>query len=137
MNTPFVYGRIADKDNFTDRVQEVKLLTQNFNGLVNTVIISPRRWGKTSLVSKTAQILQSSSRDFIICQVDIFNCRTEEEFYVAFANALLKVSTSAWEEFVSGVKKYLGKMAPLISVSDSSQTYEFSFGISFKDNKMG
>ena len=28
-------------------------------------------------------------------------------------------------------------MAPLISVSDSSQTYEFSFGISFKDNKMG
>ncbi|MCS2894707.1 hypothetical protein NXV77_27470 [Parabacteroides faecis] len=46
MNTPFVYGRIADKDNFTDRVQEVKLLTQNFKGLVNTVIISPRRWGK-------------------------------------------------------------------------------------------
>lgn len=137
MNTPFVYGRIADKDNFTDRVQEVKLLTQNFNGLVNTVIISPRRWGKTSLVSKTAQILQNSSKDFLICQVDIFNCRTEEEFYVAFANALLKVSTSAWEEFVSGVKKYLGKMAPLISVSDSSQTYEFSFGISFKDNKMG
>lgn len=135
MNTPFVYGRIADQENFTDRVQEVKLLTQNFNSLVNTIIISPRRWGKTSLVSKTAKILQNSSKDFIICQVDIFNCRTEEEFYIAFANALLKVSTSAWEEFVSGVKKYLGKMAPIISVSDSSQTYEFSFGVSFKDNK--
>lgn len=136
MNTPFVYGRIADNENFTDRDQEVKLLIQNFNSLVNTIIISPRRWGKTSLVNKTAQILLNSSKDFYICQVDIFNCRTEEEFYIAFANALLKVSTSAWEEFVSGVKKYLGKMAPIISVSDSSQTYEFSFGMSFKDNKL-
>lgn len=136
MNTPFIYGRIADKENFTDREQEVKLLTQNFTGLVNTVIISPRRWGKTSLVNKTAQILLNSSKDYYICQVDIFNCRTEEEFYVALANALLKVSTSAWEEFVSGVKKYLGRMAPVISMSDTSQTYELSFGISFKDNKL-
>lgn len=136
MNTPFVYGRIADKENFTDRYEEVKLLTQNFNSLVNTVIISPRRWGKTSLVNKTAQLLQNSNSDLCICHVDIFNCRTEEEFYLAFANALLKVSTSAWEEFVSGVKKYLGRMAPVISVSDSSQSYEFSFGISFKDNKL-
>lgn len=81
MNTPFVYGRIADNENFTDRDQEVKLLIQNFNSLVNTIIISPRRWGKTSLVNKTAQILLNSSKDFYICQVDIFNCRTEEEFY--------------------------------------------------------
>lgn len=136
MNTPFVYGRIADKENFTDREQEVKLLTQNFNSLVNTVIISPRRWGKTSLVNKTTQILLNSSKDYYICHVDIFNCRTEEEFYLAYANALLKVSTSAWEEFVSGVKKYLGRMAPTVSFSDTSQTYELSFGISFKDNKL-
>lgn len=136
MNTPFVYGRIADKENFTDREQEVKLLTQNFNSLVNTIIISPRRWGKTSLVNRAAQMLLNSSNDFFICQVDIFNSRTEEEFYISYANALLKVSTSAWEEFVSGVKKYLGKMAPIVSLSDTSQTYELSFGISFKDNKL-
>ncbi|MCS2429334.1 hypothetical protein NXU99_27950 [Parabacteroides goldsteinii] len=68
MNTPFVYGRIADKENFTDREQEVKLLTQNFNSLVNTVIISPRRWGKTSLFNKTAQLLLNSSKDYYICQ---------------------------------------------------------------------
>ena len=136
MDTPFVYGRIADKENFTDREQEVKLLTQNFNSLINTIIISPRRWGKTSLVNKTAQILLDSSKDYYICHVDIFNCRTEEEFYIAYANALMKVSTSAWEEFVSGVKKYLGRMAPIVSLSDTSQTYELSFGINFKDNKL-
>lgn len=136
METPFVYGRIADKENFTDREEEVKLLTQNFNSLINTIIISPRRWGKTSLVNKTAQHLLIANKNVLICQIDIFNCRTEEQFYIAYANALMKVSSSAWEEFVAGVKKYLGRMAPIVSLSDTSQTYELSFGIDFKDNKL-
>lgn len=46
MEAPFVYGRIADDRNFTDRENEVALLMQNFKNLINTVIISPRRWGK-------------------------------------------------------------------------------------------
>lgn len=54
MEAPFVYGRIAEKENFTDRLQETELLIQNFNNLINTIIISPRRWGKTSLVHKAA-----------------------------------------------------------------------------------
>lgn len=56
MEAPFVYGRIADDLNFTDREDEVALLTQNFKNLINTIIISPRRWGKTSLVNKCARL---------------------------------------------------------------------------------
>lgn len=136
MEAPFVYGRIADDRNFTDRENEVVLLTQNFKNLINTVIISPRRWGKTSLVNKCARLLSEENTDTLVCQVDIFNCRTEEQFYTAYANALMRISTSAWEEFVSGVKKYLGRMAPTVSLSEGSQSYELSFGISFKDNRL-
>lgn len=136
MVTPFSYGRIAEKENFTDRSSEVRLLTQNFKSLINTVIISPRRWGKTSLVNKAAQAVTEENQTILVCQIDIFNCRTEEEFYIAYANAVLKVATSAWEEFVAGVKKYLGRMAPIVSISDTSQTYELSFGINFKGNQL-
>ena len=136
MEAPFVYGRIADKQNFTDRKDEVALLSQNFSSLINTVIISPRRWGKTSLVNKCARLLSGKNKDILVCQVDIFNCRTEEQFYTAYANALMRVSTSAWEEFVAGVKKYLGRMAPVVSLSEGSQSYELSFGISFKENRL-
>lgn len=136
MVTPFSYGRIAEKENFTDRSSEVRLLTQNFKSLINTVIISPRRWGKTSLVNKAAQAVTEENQTILVCQIDIFNCRTEEEFYTAYANAVLKVATSAWEEFVAGVKKYLGRMAPIVSISDTSQTYELSFGINFKGNQL-
>ena len=41
MDTPFVYGRIAENKNFTDREEETRLLMQNFNNLINTIIISP------------------------------------------------------------------------------------------------
>lgn len=136
MEAPFVYGRIADEQNFTDRKDEVVLLNQNFNNLINTIIISPRRWGKTSLVNKCARLLSEKSKDIWVCQVDIFNCRTEEQFYTAYANALMRMSTSAWEEFVAGVKKYLGRMAPTVSLSEGSQSYEMSFGISFKENRL-
>ena len=136
MEAPFVYGRIADKQNFTDRKDEVALLSQNFSSLINTVIISPRRWGTTSLVNKCARLLSEKNKDILVCQVDIFNCRTEEQFYTAYANALMRVSTSAWEEFVAGVKKYLGRMAPVVSLSEGSQSYELSFGISFKENRL-
>lgn len=57
MKTPFLYGRIAENENFTNRKREVELLMRNFQSLVNTVIISPRRWGKTSLVHKVAQLI--------------------------------------------------------------------------------
>lgn len=50
METPFVFGRIATAKNFTDRKDETAQLTSQFKALINTIIISPRRWGKSSLV---------------------------------------------------------------------------------------
>ena len=136
MDTPFLYGRIAENENFTNRKSETEFLEKNFRGLINTIIISPRRWGKMSLVHKVAKLVSKENKDIIVCQVDIFNCRTEEEFYTVFANSLLKSTTTIWEEFVSGVKKYLGRLAPVVSISDATQTYELSFGIDFKDSRL-
>lgn len=98
METPFLYGRIADNENFTNRKDETEFLMKNFRGLINTIIISPRRWGKTSLVHKVAKTISKEDKNIIICQVDIFNCRTEEEFYTVFANSLLKATSTVWED---------------------------------------
>ena len=122
METPFLYGRIAENENFTNRRNETEFLKKNFKGLINTVIISPRRWGKTSLVHKVAKLISVEEKNVIVCQVDIFNCRIEE-FYTVFANSLLKSTTTVWEEFVTGVKKYFGRLVPVVSISDAGQTY--------------
>ena len=136
MEAPFVYGRLAILDNYTNRQKELLLLKSNFVNLINTIIISPRRWGKSSLVNYVSQmVLKEHRSEIIICRLDIFNCRTEEQFYRAYANAIMKATTTKWEEFVAGVKKYLGRFLPKISFSDVTQTYELSFGVELKESQ--
>ena len=65
METPFLYGRIADNENFTNRKNETEFLKKNFKGLINTIIISPRRWGKTSLVHKVAKLISAEEKNVI------------------------------------------------------------------------
>jgi len=133
--TPFIYGKIAENENFTNRSKDLIYLENNFKGLINTIIISPRRWGKTSLVNKTVDAF-TKDKDYIVCKVDIFNCRTEEQFYITFANSVLKSSFSVWDEFINGAKKYLSGMLPKISLSDNSQNFNLEFGIDFKDQSL-
>lgn len=134
MEIPFVYGKIADGSNFTDRRQDTEKLVNNFKGLVNTVIISPRRWGKTSLVHHALQSM-SKETDYLLCQIDIFNCRTETQFYQAYVNALLKASYTKMGEFIAAAKKYVGAFGPKLTLSDSNMQYELAFGIDFKDKQ--
>lgn len=136
MNTPFIYGRLAKSENFTNRVSERKILENNFCGLINTIIISPRRWGKTSLVRAVSEELKEKNSELLICHVDIFNCKTEEQFLRNYANAILHVGYSAWEEFIGGARKFLSRFVPNITFSDMGKTYEIAFGVDLKENKL-
>ena len=52
MNNPFKFGTIVDAEYFTDRVQELAYISQFLQGPNHLVLISPRRFGKSSLVAK-------------------------------------------------------------------------------------
>lgn len=132
MDIPFVYGRIADTNDFTGREQDIIRLRQNLMGGINTVIMSPRRWGKSSLVHRVLKEIDSTSNDYITCHVDVFNCRDEEGFYNAYANAVLAASTSKTEELIEFVKKYISSFGPKITLGDVASTMEFSLGVDFK-----
>lgn len=134
MDIPFVFGKVADGADFTDRIPDTDRLVNNFRGLVNTVIISPRRWGKTSLVNHAMECMKDE-KEYILCKVDIFNCRTEAQFYQTYVNAILSASYSKMDEFIAAAKKYVGTFGPKLSLSDSSMKYELALGIDFKDKQ--
>lgn len=50
---PFKFGTIVDDEYFTDRVQEVAFIRQFVNSANHLVLISPRRFGKSSVVAKS------------------------------------------------------------------------------------
>lgn len=136
METPFVFGKIASHQDFTDRVVETQHLLDNFRGLVNTVLISPRRWGKSSLVAKASEIYAQESDKNIVVHIDLFNCRTVDKFYETFAKELISATNTAFEEFVSSSLKYLSRFAPNFQASDPAGSFELSFGIDIRDKKI-
>ncbi len=134
MEQPFIYGKKAENEFFTDREQEVNHLVGNFKGLVNTVLVSPRRWGKTSLVNKAMSIM-TKDKQYYVAYLDIFNCRTEEQFYKTYINTILQASTSKLDDFLALVRRYVGSVGPKISLSDNGRAMEVSLGLDFKEKQ--
>lgn len=116
MNIPFIFGKIASGDNFTDRKEETSRLINNFNYCINTIIISPRRWGKSSLVHKAANIALKENPRLRVCHIDLLNVLNIEEFYTLFAKEIIRATSSKWEEFVANAKKFLSSLMPKISI---------------------
>ena len=123
---PFIFGVATSGDNFTDREKETARLLSNFQHGVNTVLISPRRWGKTSLVQKVCRLTQSDKLKIVY--LDIFSCRSDGDFYNAFAAAVLKQTSSKWDEWVENAKLFLSRISPRISLGPDPMS-DFSISL--------
>ena len=116
METPFIFGKIATEKNFTDREKETADLVQNFTSLINTIIISPRRWGKSSLVNKAAKLAMAQDSNLRICHIDLFNVRSEEHFYSLLAQKVIAATSTKWEEAIESAKSFFSHLVPKISI---------------------
>jgi len=128
----FVYGVSVDGDNFTDRETETKRLTLDFENGINVVLISPRRMGKTSLVRHVQKNLHSD--EIIVVYMDVYDCRSEYDFYNKFATELLKQTASHVNNVVENVKDFLSRISPKISFNnDPNNDISISLGITPKE----
>ena len=130
MYTPFVYGVIATGDDFTDREEATQHLVRNFKALTNTMIISPRRWGKSSLVHKASQIARNEEANLRICHIDLFNVRSETHFYELFAEKVIATTSSKWDEVISLARNLMGRIVPRLNISDgigAGMSFDFNF----------
>jgi len=114
---PFVFGRIADSEHFIDREDERTRLRGNFDSLVNTVIISPRRWGKSSLVRQVATDIKSQKTNLRVCLIDLFNVRSEADFYAQLATGVMRATMSKWEEWIETAGKFLSHLRPKVTIA--------------------
>ncbi len=132
-NQPFVFGMVVADNAFTDRKKETERLLQNFKHGVNTVLISPRRWGKTSLVQKVASMARSNKLKVVY--LDIFSCRSEQEFYDAFAAAVLKQTSSKLDEWLENIKLFFSRITPKITLGpDPMSDFSLSFEVNPKSD---
>ena len=87
--SPFQFGTLATEDNFIDRKEDRAMLKQLLSSHINVMLISPRRWGKSSLVKKAMTELCAERQDVRVCYIDAFSIGSEAEFYHIIGGILI------------------------------------------------
>ena len=132
MKKPFVYGKSVDADNFTDRQKETKRLLANFCYGMNTIIISPRRMGKTSLVRKVQRSIQDPKVKVIY--MDVYDCRSEYDFLNRFASVIIKETAGTMDKVLDTLREFLSRVTPRISYSpEPLNDFQLTLGITPRD----
>ena len=84
--------------------------------------------GKTSLVQKVMSLVDSDKVKVVY--LDIFKCRTEEEFLNAFATAVIKATSNQCEARIINISKFLSRIPPKIQIgTDPINNFELRFDI--------
>lgn len=135
MPIPFQFGHLAEGQNFINRQDEVKRLTTNFESGVNTLIISPRRWGKSSLVSRVVTGLMTSKPNLRVVTIDLFSVRSEQQFLSLFAREVIKATSTKWEEWGENVRTFIGNAVPKIAFGNQPGA-EVELELSWADKKI-
>lgn len=129
MNRPFVYGYLAEKDNFIDREDDRRALKNFLGHGINVMLISPRRWGKSSLVKFAMKELMQEDKHVRVCFVDAFRVHSEAEFFNAYVSAVVSALESNLQKGVELLKKYIQTLTPSITLkSDPLNAIEVDLG---------
>ncbi len=134
MEKPFVFGKAVDNANFIGREQERERLRMNFTHGINTILMSPRRWGKTSIVKRVIKDVRSPR--LMVVYMDVFSCRDEYDFCNKFAAEILRGTGNRFEEWKSIAGEFILRLMPRISYSaDGINDVSVSLGITPKTHK--
>lgn len=126
--SPFSYGGIVRRPTFTNRRKEIELLKANLLSGQHTCVISPRRWGKSSLIEHVGAEISKEKQSAICIFIDMYNTSNEEEFLNLFAKEIIKSSSSKWEDWVQTSLDFFKNLIPKISFgSDPSNDFALSF----------
>lgn len=137
MNIPFVYGKIVSDHDFTDRKIETEKLVSNFLSQTNTAIISPRRWGKSSLVNKAISSVAGKRHDILFVRMNAFKCESPQDFYELFAKCTVEGMSTSAETLLANAKEFISRLLPKLSIADPAGQYEMSFGVDVINNPIG
>ncbi len=118
MKAPFQFGSLAEKENFIDRVEDRALLKQLLMSSIHVMLISPRRWGKSSLVKAVAEELMAEHKDVRVCFIDAFSISTETVFYRTFASRVMSCAASRFKKGIEEMRKFLTGAVPQLVIRD-------------------
>lgn len=95
LENPFVFGEVALGDSFADRESELKGLVADLTQNSRIFLISPRRYGKTSLVCNALAKLEEQGIPAI--RLDLYQITSLEQFPAFYAKAMAQTLETSLE----------------------------------------
>jgi uncharacterized protein len=122
---PFVFGEIVDESAFIDREEEVGRLARDLADGQKLFLLSPRRFGKSSLVAVAfAKLQQQNIRTLI---VPVSSYATYRQFLERFTDRVLRAA-GPWDKVKSWAGQFIAKVQPQAKVDLSTGDIAVSFG---------
>jgi len=87
---PFVFGEIVTEDAFVDRADELTQVIRDVSDRQKLFLLSPRRFGKSSLVAVAFERLKAEGFSTVI--IPVSNYATYRQFLEKFADKVVRAA---------------------------------------------
>jgi uncharacterized protein len=125
MANPYHYGTPVSGDQFAGREQETSGLVARMRDGINVVVISPRRYGKTSLLARAAARMRDD--DAAVVEINVLRCRDVATFAAQLANQAYRLKGGRWHRVRQAVPEFLRRLRVSPSVTFEGDQPKFSF----------
>jgi len=122
---PFVFGEIVEEPYFVDRTTELQQLVRDLADGQKVFLLSPRRFGKSSLVAMT--MLKLRKRQIHTVSLTVSSYASYAQFLEKFAEKILRAA-GPWERVKDWVTRFGRSVKPDINYNMSTGEVSVSLG---------
>jgi len=119
MENPFRFGGVVSGTDFADRRREVAELDRELRDGQHLFLLSPRRYGKTSLILTLLERLRS--REILVAYVDVFRTTNAAQLLELTAQTVLRAAESRPERLLRLAVDLLGRLRPRVGADASGR----------------
>jgi len=130
MKNPFVYGEVVTGRDFADRKDEIKELTRDLKDCEKIFLISPRRYGKTSLIINNLSKLRDAGVYSIY--LDLYKATSLHKLLELYAREIALEVETKLERAIRLLKEILPGLRAKIMLNANGST---SIGIDYISSK--
>jgi len=124
---PFIYGRAVTGEELCDREDEIQRLTRVAQNSGRIFILSPRRYGKSSLILALLESLKAQG--FLTAYMDLSRVTSYRELMGLYSTSIAKAAEKPIEKVVEFIKKVSKGIKPAVSFDHEGKpiiTLEYS-----------
>jgi hypothetical protein len=119
VRNPFRFGSVVTGEDFADRARELHELSRELTDGQHLFLLSPRRFGKTSLVLALLDRLRR--RGVLVAYVDVFRATSAPQLLELLAQAVLSAAETRPERLLRLAVDLLGRLRPQVGTDTAGR----------------